>query len=246
MSDAVPPGRTTLEMLERLDRYGLGVTANMLGQDVKAGYLPKLTPDPRGPGRGIGRSWEPWTLERAVYLYRLRRRGASGSVLRLLLFFRDGWGWESVKPVCLEGFRKLVEAEQIPLNRTTRVLNPRSVNSVLEDAAEKADFKHEEVPRFSWGMGLFGKPLPGASLREGENAQRDSSRDNPSEPDGSGRPYSRPTPRREQGAVFLRLSAEGEVRHYTRVGPRASRIAECIRPPRRGRCEEGNERGAVA
>lgn len=155
---------TTKELVESLARRGLHVTENMLGQDVSAKYLPPLVMNPRGPRGGIGRSWTPWAVRRAVYLYRLRRRGVKGPLLRLLLFLEDGWGWESVKPICTEGLAKFVAIERSPLARRVRTLTPSAADFVLPDATEGV-FVDEGVPRFTWGMGFFGQPLPGGSLQ---------------------------------------------------------------------------------
>ncbi len=155
---------TTEELLGRLERRGLGVTRNMLGQDVKAGYLPELVMDPRGPSGGIGRWWEPWAAERAVYLYRLRRRGGSGDLLRVLLFLRDGRGWEDVKPICLTGLGKLIGAQGRRVTGRLRSPSPRALHHLVEDFAE-GEFASEQVARFVWGIGFFGLPLPGGSLR---------------------------------------------------------------------------------
>lgn len=157
-------GITTDELLGALHRRGLAVTSNMLGQDVKAGYLPPLLKEPRGPSRGIGRLWTPLAAERAIYLYRLRRRGAKGPVLRLLLFLRDGWDWEGIKPVCQEGLAKCIAIERSPLARKLRERTPEAVDFVISDVTEGV-FVHGEIPRFSWGIGLFGRPLPGGSLQ---------------------------------------------------------------------------------
>jgi hypothetical protein len=154
---------TTDALLERLAAVGLHVTRNMLAQDVRAGYLPKLGMTPRGPRGGIGRSWAPWAARRAIYLYRLRQRGAQGDLLRVLLFLQDGWGWEGVKPICLAGLGKVIGMQASPVRRRLRRVTPTGLDFLGDEFAEGV-FQSPAVARFVWGMGLFGQPLPGGSL----------------------------------------------------------------------------------
>ncbi len=158
------PGVTTNELLRRLHSRGLEVTSNMLGQDVKAGYLPPLEMEPRGFSAGIGRLWPPFAAERAVYLYRLRRRGAQGDLLRVLLFLRDGWGWEQVRPICERGMQKVLAAQTAPVRKHVRTVTPDNLSFVSEDAAEGI-FESDALARFVWGMNFFGQPLAGGSLQ---------------------------------------------------------------------------------
>ncbi len=154
---------TTDALLGRLGRRGLRVTRTMLAQDVRAGYLPPPTKAPRGPRRGIGRLWEPWAVRRAIYLYRLRRRGVQGDLLRVLLFFHDGRGWEAVRPVCLAGLAKLVRVQASPVARRLRRATPTNVDLFADEFAAGV-FTSPAVARFVWGVGLFGRPLAGGSL----------------------------------------------------------------------------------
>lgn len=156
-------GITTNELLRRLHARGLEVTRNMLGQDVQAGYLPSLLMDPRGRG-GIGRFWSPFAAERAVYLYRLRRRGVQGDLLRVLLFLRDGWGWEGVRPICERGMQKVLAAQTSPVRKHLRTVTPESLSFITEDAAEGM-FQSNVLARFVWGMNFFGQPSLGGSLQ---------------------------------------------------------------------------------
>lgn len=154
---------TTDHLLARLHARGLEVTRNMLGQDVKAGYLPPLIKDPRGR-RGIGRFWPPFAVERAIYLYRLRRRGVTGNLLCVLLFLRDGWGWAQVRPICETGVRKIQAVQTSPVRRHLRTVTPASLDFIVEDASEGV-FQSNELARFMWGMSFFGEPLSGGSLQ---------------------------------------------------------------------------------
>lgn len=155
---------STDDVLARLQRAGLTVTANMLGQDVKAGYLPSLEMDPRGPKGGIGRWWELWVMRRAHYLYRLRRRGVQGDLLRVLLFLRDGWGWDRIKPISVTGMAKLVDANRRPVRRRLRSADPapKTMQTISEDIAEDLSLTMP-MTRFIYGVGMYGEPLPGGS-----------------------------------------------------------------------------------
>lgn len=154
---------TTDELLGRLGRRGLRVTRTMLAQDVRAGHLPPLTKAPRGPRQGIGRLWEPWAVRRALYLYRLRKRGTQGDLLRVLLFLHDGRGWDAVKPICLLGLTKLVRIQGRAVTGRLRHPTPTNLDFLAEEFAA-GEFASSEVARFVWGLGFFGQPLPGGSL----------------------------------------------------------------------------------
>ena len=158
---------TTSELLDRLGNRGLAVTEQMLDNDVRNGFLP-------------GRPWGDWVLVRATRLYRLRRLGLRGDVLRLLLFLHDGYGWNGVKPVVLKGLQKLNRATQVGIRETVRNPTPQSL---AFNAAEAADRQRQHLlnrlgkPKSDpvqvrettmglhlGGQGLFGKPLPQGSL----------------------------------------------------------------------------------
>jgi hypothetical protein len=139
----------------------------MLDNDVHDQYLPP-------------RPWDPSILVRASRLYRLRRLGLRGDVLRQLLFLRDGWGWERVKPVVLKGLQKLTKANQVGIKEVVRNPTPSSLAFVAGEAADRQRRhlltrlgKPEDSPLqvreatmgFIWGQGLFGAPLPQGSLR---------------------------------------------------------------------------------
>ncbi|MBV9063950.1 MAG: hypothetical protein JOY77_13640 [Alphaproteobacteria bacterium] len=135
----------------------------MLVEDVRAGYLPHPQQDPRGWKKGIGRLWEPWAWRRAAYLYRLRQRGATGPLLHVLLFLRDGWGWQRVRPLCLAGCRKIVGGEVSRIRRRLRRITPQGIVTIVEEI--EAEPVMQEAALFTWGLGLFGKPLPGGTLK---------------------------------------------------------------------------------
>jgi hypothetical protein len=150
---------TTDNLLRMLDKIGLRVSSNQLWQDVKKGYLP--TSEKRGLGAGLGviGVWDQLSVRRAVYLYRLRKRGLSGSLLRMLLFLRDGWGWKQVRPICLTGIKKIVRIEQSPIKQRYR--NP-TVGDV-KDAAFESPHK-PDTALFIYGLGMYGEPFEGGSL----------------------------------------------------------------------------------
>ena len=156
----------TGELLDRLSDRGLAVTEQMLDNDVHDGFL-------------AGRPWNDWVLVRATRLYRLRRLGLRGDVLRLLLFLRGGYGWNDVKPVALKGLQKLNRATQVGIRETVRDPTPQSLAFTAAEAADRQRQRllnrlgkpendpmqvRETTMAFIWGLGLFGKPLPQGSL----------------------------------------------------------------------------------
>jgi hypothetical protein len=181
MEQSKPDALTTAQLIARLARRGLRVTAPMLGADVHDYYLPPPQIVGRGPRRGTQGEWPAWVLERATRLYELRKRGTRGMMLRLLLFIHDGWGWSYVKPAVLDAFKKGIRSNQIGLRETLhKPEHPGDVEFFAEDAAEAQRRRlaarvpepqasemrvNPETMRFIWGLGLFGKPLAGGSLR---------------------------------------------------------------------------------
>jgi hypothetical protein len=135
----------------------------MLVQDVQDGYLPAPRKEPRGPRSGIGRIWESWTVRRALYLYRLRRRGAKGQLLKVLLFLKDGWGWDDVQPICLAGLRKIIDLESGIVRQHIRKPTASDLEFSAEDMASEHSLNPESAA-FRWGMGFVGEPLEGGSL----------------------------------------------------------------------------------
>jgi hypothetical protein len=82
----------------------------------------------------------------------------------MLLFLRDGWGWEDVRPICETGLRKTMQIQKSPVTRRLRTPTPESVDFIIGDVAEEGTVRSQELARFSWGIGLFGSPLSGGSL----------------------------------------------------------------------------------
>ncbi len=156
----------TDELLRRLQGAGLEVTSNMLAQDVKAGYLPRPSVQSKSPIRGRAGQWGRIAQRRAFYLYRLRKRGAQGSLLRILLFLRDGWGWDRIQPICLAGLQKFIEAQRSQVkDHIYKPITPEILGTHVDDISEDAGIQHLEIGKFIFGMGIFGTPIEGGSLR---------------------------------------------------------------------------------
>ena len=161
---------TTSKLLEMLKIRGILVSANMIRQDIVDKYLPPPIWDRQNP-KEEGR-WEEWAYRRAVYLYRLRKRGISGELLKVLLFYRDGWGWDEVQHICLAGVEKIVKLNSIPVKTHLRNLDPKSVASIEDDILADSSLEQrgllfqKKLARFVWGIGFFGKSLEGGTIRE--------------------------------------------------------------------------------
>jgi len=153
-------------LLEALGARGLRVTRTMLAEDVRGGYQPSPRKVPRGYAQGIGRLWEPWAVQRALYLYRLRRRGAQGATLRVLLFLRDGWGFERIQPIAEAGLDKYLDMVLSPVLRHHRRPPTHAQASYMaEDYEAHVPQPTPALDLASWGLLLFGRPLEGSSLR---------------------------------------------------------------------------------
>lgn len=164
-------GLTTGELIAKLRQLGFDVTDSRIANDTRDGFLPEREPT---TVRGRGRSglWEPWMVARAKRLYRLRSRHdevgrplVSGDVLRLLLFLRDGWGWDhGIKDVCLAGFNKGVKSTLAPITRYARKLDKPNVEGAL--MAHEDEFDPTETERAAIGTLLHGEPLSGGSFEK--------------------------------------------------------------------------------
>ncbi|MGH7707084.1 MAG: hypothetical protein ACREM8_04640 [Vulcanimicrobiaceae bacterium] len=165
-------GSSTAEVLDRLHRLGLPVTAKQIENDTTAGFLPPRPVDQFDIGRGRTGLWEPWMARRAERLYRLRQKRDAdgrplvyGDVLRVLLFVRDGWGWsQRVHDVALEGFDKSVAATVAPVRRYTRGQPGREeIEFALDAHDDGVDLTPAE--RYAAGVLSIGEPLEGGSLQ---------------------------------------------------------------------------------
>ena len=153
------------ELLLQLRRAGIEVNTSMIHEDVRRGYLPPPRIQPRSPIRGRSGKWDRIAVRRAFYLYRLRERGARGDVLRILLFLRDGWGWERIQPICLIGLRKVIGVPQSQIkDHIYSPITPEILEFYVDDISKDAMIQHVELGRFVFGMGTFGKPSEGGSL----------------------------------------------------------------------------------
>ncbi len=162
---------TTVEVLDRLARLGLSASIVSLDNDVREGFLPPRERVPNPAGRGRTSLWEPWMMQRAERLYRLRKkRGANGKplvygdVLRLLLFWADGWGWsQRLRDVALIGFDKALASVRAPIGRHLSNAPTRAGVEVALDVAID-DREVSPVERYAIGMLTIGAPLQGGSL----------------------------------------------------------------------------------
>jgi len=134
-------GVTTGQLLQRLQRLGLPASQSSIDADTADHYLPPRETSYMGR-HGISGIWQPWMVERAERLYRLRlvnRRsntGPTGDVLRLFLFLADGWGWRFVKASCVEGYRlHVIAATRGVKNRLRSPLTPTLLPIIAEDVA---------------------------------------------------------------------------------------------------------------
>src|SRR5262249_55170078 len=144
--------------------------------DIEDGFLPHPIWDRQNPKEeGI---WEEWAYRRAVYLYRLRKRGISGELLKVLLFYRDGWGWDDVQSICLAGVERMVRLNSIPVKTHLRKPKPKSVVFVEDDIWEDSSLEKrgflpkKKLARYVWGVGFFGRSLAGGTTREFLNTIR--------------------------------------------------------------------------
>lgn len=158
-------GVSTTALLAKLAFFG--VTDQDLKNEVHQGFLP-------APAAGI---WSPPAVARAKRLYRLRRRGAKGKSLKILLFVADGWGWDGIVDACATGLGRV---SRLSLNGVERYARAKgSLDFSVEDIAEhqhKALVKKvgeqpdlrptsNETTAFSVGLLRNGEPLKGGTSR---------------------------------------------------------------------------------
>lgn len=151
------------ELVARLQRLGLTVTAETLRADVYARLLPSPQRVGRGPKAGVIGVWSAEGVRRAEYLHRLRRLGLHGESLRLLLFMRDGADFTTVQPSVIAGTRKLLHLIMSPVYRHHRARPTRTTAEFMVDEYE------EHVPNADPGLDqlLWGTLLDGAPLKRG-------------------------------------------------------------------------------
>ncbi len=90
-----PSPISTRALLAKLPPH---VTVRDLKNERDRGFLPPLE-----DGR-----WTHEGVRRAKKLYRLRKLGADGVTLKLLLFLEDGWGWTGIQNACVKGLERII------------------------------------------------------------------------------------------------------------------------------------------
>jgi len=161
---------TTGEIVARLARIGLTVSATQIDNDTRDGFLPERTAKAVGSGRGRSGQWEPWMFRRAERLYRLRKirdpdgePALSGDVLRILLYIGDGWGWsDRLRDTALRGHEKSVGATLAPVAKYTKVYRD---NNNISAALDEHELDIGPVEKHAIGMLENGEPLSGGTLR---------------------------------------------------------------------------------
>lgn len=158
-------GISTRALLARIAYFG--VTNQDLKNEVHQGFLP-------GPTAGV---WSPLAVIRAKRLYRLRRRGAKGKSLKILLFIADGWGWDGIVEPCAMGLARLA---RLSLNGVERYARAKGdLGFSVEDIAhhqhkalvKKVGYRPDlqptsiETTAFSVGLLRDGAPLKGGTSR---------------------------------------------------------------------------------
>ncbi len=154
----------------------VGLTETQLRNDLRDRFL--IPPEVVRPGDGRPQVavWGPRAVRRAKRLYRLRRRGAEGMRLRILLFLADGWGWEHVRETCLKGLHRGLALSLLGVERYTRRGNldfaiddivERQHNALVRTVGpvEGMQPTSEETTRFYVGLLHNGSPLPGGTAK---------------------------------------------------------------------------------
>lgn len=155
-------GITTQALLSKLPPF---VSARDLKNERDRGFLPPL----------VGGKWTEQAVQRAKHLYRLRALGAEGTVLKILLFLADGWGWDEISSVCVSGLERIAA---VSLNGVAKYENAKGpLDFYVEEIAahqHKAFVKKvpseagsnptsNEMTAFVVGMLKRGAPLEGGS-----------------------------------------------------------------------------------
>ncbi len=104
-------GITTVELVAALARRGIAATAIGLRQDIHRGLVSPEQPEAHRPRPGYVVRWTPAAVRRVIYMSRLRQRAVNGHVLPLLLWLRDGWGWERIRPAVAAAARRAMDED---------------------------------------------------------------------------------------------------------------------------------------
>lgn len=167
---------STEELIERLAAYG--VTRKNLAYDCRHGYLPHPNTDIHDSGRGRAGRYDASVVPRAKRLYRLRKAHCEPRTIRLLLFLRDGWGWEYIRGDCIEGARTVLGQSLNGLKRYAPkgTLDDFAVDNIIahqHDALLRKLGKptpnlkptSQQTTRFFLGVFGTGQPIEGASSK---------------------------------------------------------------------------------
>jgi hypothetical protein len=167
---------STDEILERLSDWD--GTREHLAYDVRHHYLPPPDTDVHDSGRGRGGWYKPYVVPRARMLYRLRRVKCDPRTIRLILFLKDGWGWEYVRDDCMMGAAKIFGISLNGLKRyaPSGVVDDFAVEAIIEHQHEwllskvdkpSPDLKptSEETTKFVLGTFGTGEPIEGATAK---------------------------------------------------------------------------------
>jgi hypothetical protein len=114
--------------------------------------------------------WTPAAARRVVYSTRLRKRGVNGHVLPLLLWVRDGWGWEHIRSAVLNAARQAAEDDWRHLQRWSPV---RTVSDVLAKVEEHGAWAQAPNPEAAlafqqkaWTLIASGTPRTTTDLKD--------------------------------------------------------------------------------
>jgi hypothetical protein len=174
-ADTMDADIDTKQLVAALSDFDVDETR--LKNDVRRHFLPRPRTVSAKDGRPRVGYWSPAAVRRAHRLYELRKRGAKGEMLRLLLFLEDGWGWEHVRETCVEGVRRATASSLSGLGRYAPKGDPDgfAIDAVREhqhDALERtlgpdsgARPTSEPMTRFVLGLLQNGVPLEGGTAK---------------------------------------------------------------------------------
>lgn len=164
----------TDETLMRLADWD--VTREHLAYDVRHHYLPPPDSDIHESGRGRGGRYKPFAVRRARMLCRLRKLKCDPRTIRLVLFLKDGWGWEYIRDDCLTSTAKVVGLSLNGLKRyaPSGDVDDFAVDNIIEHQYQamlskvdnpSPDLKptSQETTRFVLGTFGTGEPIKGAT-----------------------------------------------------------------------------------
>jgi hypothetical protein len=155
----------------------LGISETQLRNDLRDGFL--ASPDVVHPDDGRARVgiWSPFAVRRAKRLRRLRRRGAKGQRLRMLLFLADGWGWDRIRDDCVTGLEKITASSLNGVRRYAKqgdvaafdldAIREHQHEALIRAAGEEGEMRPTsvETTRFYVGMLRDGVPLEGGTAK---------------------------------------------------------------------------------